>query len=403
MNASITLGFLHLGRREHGVCLFGRRLAEEAKKRAGVIVIEKEIVLNGDPVEDNALLREATHFLSKADIVQIQFTEEIWGVDKHRLQNLKAFLDSCSSRVVATIHDTESINSFFVIEHSLLVSALLSRVRQLVRLVWLQCKFFLNKGGFPYGLISSNAWIRRWLINRIDYGFVSTYEEKRRILVFLKNDKCAVIPHYVENRFSLPDRKESRKELGLEGHKVVTLLGFIFEGKGHSLLLRALAKMPDKEIMVVFAGGPALGSEFFSRKLMKLAQSLGVVDRLRITGYLEEHVLEKYLVSTDLAVCPYSVCFASGSLSTWISVACPILVSDLPQFREYNTLSPRSLMFFSPYSKMALVHSMKEILSAPFNEERNFSMKKLKEQLSIQETFNRYLNYYKTITSSRWE
>jgi len=66
-----------------------------------------------------------------------------------------------------------------------------------------------------------------------------------------------------------------------------------------------------------------------------LAKTMGVEERQQAT-YLRR--AERYLVATDLAICPFKNCSASGSLSTWISVVHPtILAFDLPQI-SYNRL-----------------------------------------------------------------
>jgi len=233
----------------------------------------------------------------------------------------------------------------------------------------------LNQSKFLRSIFPSNAWLRHWLIINSCLSIVCTEEERSRLSSFNDSKKIAVIPHYIEDRLSLPSREESRRILGFERFKVITLLGFIFEGKGHKLLIESLALLKDKKIMVVFAGGSAIGSEGFLNKLKCLAEKKGVSAQLKITGYLEEKELEKYLVSTDIAVCPYSLCFASSSLATWFSVARPIIASYLPQFREYDKFYPGAIHFFSPYSSKALAKSIKKLFASYMQTSKPFNAK----------------------------
>jgi glycosyltransferase involved in cell wall biosynthesis len=120
------------------------------------------------------------------------------------------------------------------------------------------------------------------------------------------------------------------------------------------------------------------------------------VDNLEITGYLSEEELEMYLMATDLAVCPFSRCSASGSLSTWISLGRTILASDLPQIAEYNKLEPGAIETFNPYTPNALAEAIREILPICSNSD-NLSLAKLQKKLSISAIFERHLNDYRLL------
>ncbi len=128
-------------------------------------------------------------------------------------------------------------------------------------------------------------------------------------------------------------------------------------------------------------------------KLLALAKEKGVSDRLHITGYLSEEDLERYLVATDLAICPFKKLSASGSLSTWISVARPVLASDVPQIDEYNRLEPGAIQTFAPYTPSALASAVRQMLSSLSNTDQK--LEKLRQHLDMSVIFDQHLNYYR--------
>ena len=172
-----------------------------------------------------------------------------------------------------------------------------------------------------------------------------------------------VIPHFVEDRARLPAAATAKRALGLSDGPVVTLLGFIHERKGHRLLVDALADMP--AVTAVFAGLASPADESFLADLLCRARRLGVSDRLRVTGYLDEPTLEQYLAATDVAVCPFTSASASGSLSTWISARRPIVASDLPLVRDYNGLVPEAIHVFAPVTAAALAAAVNRVIDEP--------------------------------------
>ena len=137
-------------------------------------------------------------------------------------------------------------------------------------------------------------------------------------------------------------RGGSRNGSGWQDRRVVTLLGFIYGRKGHKVLLEAIPRL-DPDVLVVYAGGPIAEREKTLRSVQARAASMRLGDRLRITGWLSEEDLETWVAATDLAVLPFRDLSASGSLSTWIAAARPILASDLPGFREYNERVPDAI------------------------------------------------------------
>jgi glycosyltransferase involved in cell wall biosynthesis len=199
----------------------------------------------------------------------------------------------------------------------------------------------------------------------------------------------------------LPSPSAAKMELGLVDRRVVTLLGFIHRRKGHALLVEALARLP-QEYVVVFLGGPCSGPgcEEFLTALRDRAKSLGVQDRLRVTGYVGDSELATYLAATDLAVCPFSRMSASSSLSTWIACRKRILASRIPQIADYNALAPGAIEVFWPLTPEALAARIEHVIEGASDHPPD-AVNVLATSLNVASIFRQHLDLYRSLVDSR--
>ena len=383
----MVIGYLHLGPPAHGVCRYGRMLAEEAKRRSDLIILEQAAIVSNECERDTQALREAARQLSTAEVVHLQFTEAIWGTDAHRFRNLRTFLRHCHAPVVVTIHDTEPAPPQAEFQPT-------NGLRQRLRVLRRQIRRWLHLAGIAPNYLAAHHDIRHWLMAQTAFSFVCTAEEERRLNAPHLRHKIRRIPHFVEERPSLPTRAEARAALGFDAEIVITILGFIYGGKGYEILLDAAAQLARPDMLVVFAGGAIPGNEAYLYALQARARSLGIERQLRITGYLSEDEFERYLVATDIPVCPYEICYASGALSNWLSAKRSVLTSNLAQFTEYQLLDSKALWIFSPYTSNALTFSIKEWLSSGLMNATTSRADKLAEQLSIRHIVNKHIDCY---------
>lgn len=371
----MKIGYLHIGEPEHGIVRYGRYLAAEAKTRPELNVIEAEVVLTGEKRIDRQNLLTAAARLSEADLVHFQHNSHIWG-GKQQLHHLKPLLDACTPPKIATLHDL-----FYPPHSSLMFEQIVQGKRSVADLpTW--CKTIAREQ------LSPNFRALRQVLDRTSFVFVCTEEESKRLNRYTDPHRVKTVPHFVESRILSVSPEVARQRLNLSGKTVITLLGFIYRGKGHDLLVKALAKLPP-HYQVVFAGG--LGHADFLQEVMDSAKTLEVVDRIRVTGYLAEADQELYLAATHLAVCPFETTSASGSLCTWISANKPILAFDLPQIAEYNRLQPGAILTFSPYTPETLANAIEQSCSHP---QENAAIVQLHRQLEMPVVFDRHLDHY---------
>jgi glycosyltransferase involved in cell wall biosynthesis len=356
----ITVGYLHLGRGESGVRRYGRILAEAAVRRKDIDVIEAD---PGDRDAGMSDLRRAARRLNAADVVHIQWKSPDWGGRYLSLPRLEVFLAACERPVVVTLHDVYP--------------------REGWRERW------ADGGAIALRRLSlGTAWI-----------VVHSDEEALRLKGMVPQSKLEVVPHFVEDRPALPDSATAKRGLGLDGCRVVTLLGFMTRRKGHRLVLEALGELP-ADVMAIFAGAPIEGREARGDELHDYAIELGVADRVRFTGYVPDEELEQVMAATDIALCPFRDMSASGALSTWISTGRPIVSSDLPAFREYDAMSRGSMRMFSPYTAEALAAKLTTTLNAGLGP-TDAAVERLRRKLATPRVLERYLDVYRVAAGSR--
>lgn len=319
----MTVGYLHVGKEGGGVRRYGRIIADAAGARDD---LDPREVDAGERDASRARLEEAGRQLSGCAVVHLQWKPADWGGGLGAFGRLRAFARGCSRPMVVTLHD-----------------------------VW-------ARGGMRERWLDSDVLALRWLGRSAARLVVHSDEERRRLEGFVPAEKVALVPHFVEERV-MADAHASRTALGLAGKRVMTLLGFMVRRKGYRLTIEALPLLPD-DVVALFAGGPIPGREARADELRAHAESLGVGDRVVITGYVADERLDQTLAATHVAICPFRDLSASGSLSTWISTGHPIVTSDLPQFREYDALVPGALRIFRPLTARAMADAVRSVLDA---------------------------------------
>ena len=386
----MKVGYLHIGvsqAQESGVTRYGRLMAAEALQRADLDVIEHSVVLGGDKSQNRQLIRKAAQFISKADVVHLQYSKYVWGRGWEQLSYLKRFIKDCPRPFIVTLHD---VYPKLYPPHNLLTALIQENYqhRQYSRFKSWALRSTVRSYWRNY---LADQWTLSWLLGQAATILVCTEVEKQRLKHFANSSRITVLPHFVERREVAVHTIQAKANLGLAPFKVITLQGFIYPGKGHPLMIEAMPELP-QEVKVIFAGGPSPGGEGYVKSLLELAESRGVRDRLHITGYLSAEQLEQYLMASDLAICPFETLSASGSLSTWISLARPILCADLPQIAEYNQLEPGAIKIFRPYIASALAQAIQDSFKHPCEHDVS-ALIRLREKLLISKIFDQHLNY----------
>jgi glycosyltransferase involved in cell wall biosynthesis len=397
----MRIGYLHIGRPDHGVYRLGVLLAAEARTRQSLSVIEAAVTLTGKWRQDRANVIAAARALAGTDVVHLQYNSQrdksVWGSGWWQLYYLRLFARNCRRPFVVNISD------FYPRQPpgGLLKAAPRQLLRISTRLVGgrqssaapgLSPSAFLKEIKNTFGSVGLTV---RWLARHARLMIVCSNEEYQRLSAFVTGSAVRMIFLFVEERTLPVGPAEAKESLRLSGRTVVTLLGRVHPRKGYRLLLQALAQLPSHYV-VVLAGHAR--ETHIQNDLMAFSRSCGVEDRVRLTGYLSEEELDRYLAATDLAVCPFETVAASSSISTWISAVRPILASDLPLIAEYNRLESGAIRTFAPYTASALSHAIVEMVNS-----RGDSLSgvvRLRNRLAISKLFDENVNAYRQALSN---
>jgi glycosyltransferase involved in cell wall biosynthesis len=145
-------------------------------------------------------------------------------------------------------------------------------------------------------------------------------------------DRVALLPHPVfAPPAGVPPPAEIDRRFALGGRRVVAMVGFPDPRKGFDVAVRAAAGLP-ADVLLVWAGGVTDRSE--AAALARLAAEVGLGDRFRPLGYVNEPTLYGVLGRAAAAVAPFRDAPGSGSVARMIGAGVPVVATDRPSLRE---------------------------------------------------------------------
>ena len=350
----LRLGTLFVGRPESGVRRYARILTDELERRPDIAATEVDAGL----LEGRAGgLAARGRRLADSDVVHMQWNRRGWGTDARSIQRFVDFRRACRRPLVVTLHDVFD--------------------RRGLRRRWLEPEVIALR------VVGRSA-------TRV---VVHSRAEVARLDGIVPLERVRVVPHFVEQRTLGLSPDEARARLGVQGRRIVTLLGFVYGRKGHAILVEAVPRLP-ADVLVVYAGGPVHGRNDMLNLVQRRSQELGLGDRVRVTGWLDDEAFETWIAATHLAVLPFKALSASGSLSTWIAAGKPILASDLPGFREYDERVPGALRLFSPIQPPPLARAINDQLESGLPDQDPLVVA-LRDDLTVERTAERYLAVFR--------
>lgn len=122
---------------------------------------------------------------------------------------------------------------------------------------------------------------------------------------FRASDPVRVIHDGLAFEPARAERSVARRALGLGPEEpAIAVLGRISDWKGQDVLVRALAEQPlrDRSAIALIAGEAWPGAEQRTASVLELARTLGVEDRLRMLGFVED--VGTVLGAADLVAVP---------------------------------------------------------------------------------------------------
>lgn len=205
---------------------------------------------------------------------------------------------------------------------------------------------------------------------------VATTPQQRDILAAsaydVPREKIAVIPPgYDDNRFfpvSVATRDVLRRDLDLEG-PLILALGRVADNKGYDLLIRSvpvvLARIPEARLLLaVGSTEPTPGERQQVASLRRLAEELGIAERVLIRDYIPDDLLADHYRAAD--VFALSSRYEPFGMTAVEAMACgtPTVVTTEGGLWEMVTWGLDAL-YADPFDPEAFGHMIATVLEYP--------------------------------------
>lgn len=165
--------------------------------------------------------------------------------------------------------------------------------------------------------------VDRIVVHTRSYGVTSA---------MLRGRELAVIPSVVDlDRFRPGlDASALRRDLHLEGKRVLAFTGRLVPHKGVDVILQALTRLPKDVVFLALGAGPRLPS------LVGQARRLRIEDRVKFCPAVSDEDLPKFLALADLFVFPSQNRLEGFGLvvAEAMAVGLPVIIADMPGVRE---------------------------------------------------------------------
>ena len=177
----------------------------------------------------------------------------------------------------------------------------------------------------------------------------------------LKPNYVAVIPAGIPAPPFEGDADAFRRKHSLEGKFLLTIFGYIAPNKGYEVALPVLAELSENVVLVIAGGSRNDEMNYVLEKVNAEISSLGLEDRVVITGYLSDSELADAMAATDIALVPHTQATGSYSVAVPISYGKPVIASDMDCFTELNARQP-CMEIFPNGDQAALSAKIRELM-----------------------------------------
>jgi teichuronic acid biosynthesis glycosyltransferase TuaC len=177
----------------------------------------------------------------------------------------------------------------------------------------------------------------------------------RLIAVGAPADKVEVVLQGVDlDLFRPMDRDTVRRRLGLTGTVLISV-GHATPRKGHHLAIEALVDLPGTTLLIA-------GDGWYEPQLRKLAAEVGVADRVRFLGHVDQEDLKELYSAADALVLASSREGIANVLMETMACGTPVIATPVWGTPEAITV-PEAGVLMSDRSVRALVEAARELFA----------------------------------------
>lgn len=205
---------------------------------------------------------------------------------------------------------------------------------------------------------------------------------KEKLNEFITVDKKArVIRHGVDlELFSPPsDRAAIRSQLGFNRITLLSI-GHLIELKGHHITIQALVDLHDVELVIAGHGPDEVS-------LRRLALQIGVADRVRFLGHVDQQNLPAYYGAADALVLMSSNEGIPNVLLESMACGTPVIATRVGGIAEVIT-SPEAGVLVVDRTPWSLVQAIRKLFIDPINRS---ATRQFVEQFTWEDTTEQHL------------
>ena len=184
--------------------------------------------------------------------------------------------------------------------------------------------------------------------------------------------------------FRPADREKTRRDLRFDGSTLLSV-GRLIALKGHDLVIEALPRLPDYQLVIV-GDGPERAA------LEALARRTGVAERVRFLGVIEHDKLPSVFSAADALVLASSREGWPNVLLEAMACGTPVVVSNIPGIAEVVT--DRVGVMMPERTPAGVAAAVERLFSAPCN---RLDIRRYAEDFSWDETSKGQMSLFQEI------
>lgn len=224
----------------------------------------------------------------------------------------------------------------------------------------------------------------------IDHYIVHTESTAKEVegLFSITSGRITVVPHGI---FKPDYELQKNTPKPAEGKKTIIFYGINRRNKGADILLDAVSQLSDeykKQVRVLIAGKTS------KEYLNELQAKVGDVDVTFRPTFIPDNDLYEMIENADYIALPYREISQSGVLLLALYFRKPLLISDLPSFREtLKGFTPD--MFFETENVQSMSELIKRMLSGEVDTQKELRViESLNEEYSWENSAKKTLDIY---------
>lgn len=182
------------------------------------------------------------------------------------------------------------------------------------------------------------------------------------------SEKIIKLPHPVYEWDVIETTSYIKNALNYQkGDILYCTVGMLHRYKGIFDAVRALTFLPDNYKLAILGGMHPMSDEVkIYNKICDLIQSLGLQDRVFITGFVEDdNKLNSYIAECDISVFPYDGYYyghlSSGSINLALSIHSPVVAYPTAGFKELAYSANGAVVLCQTYSYYELAREIKRV------------------------------------------